>query len=213
MEIKHVTTSFAWTTKLVYSRIQCLWTTNTLLDNKHDEQRSLCAPRIATYLDPLRTTGSSYVDRISSKTKVVAKVSCTIWVLILAHARQLFMKLKNFHNQVKEWTKQLCVAPTLPCDRAPIEPCWTLKKEKQLNVSRVRHFFVGQSTSMANVSMTWTSFGESRLQFIGITLSSNDPQTPTSRTPINGTPHSPKASVSNPNNSENPSSILVITPK
>jgi hypothetical protein len=28
----------------------------------------------------------------------------------------------------------------------------------------------------------------------------------TSRTLINGTPHSPKASVSNPNNSENPSS-------
>ncbi len=32
------------------------------------------------------------------------------------------------------------------------------------------------------------------------------PKPPTSRTPINGTPHSPKASVSNPSNSENPSS-------
>jgi hypothetical protein len=29
---------------------------------------------------------------------------------------------------------------------------------------------------------------------------------PTSNTPINGTPHSPKASVNNPSNSENPSS-------
>jgi hypothetical protein len=32
------------------------------------------------------------------------------------------------------------------------------------------------------------------------------PRPPTSRTPINGTPHSPKASVSNPSNSVNPSS-------
>jgi hypothetical protein len=32
------------------------------------------------------------------------------------------------------------------------------------------------------------------------------PRPPTSKTPINGTPHSPKASVSNPSNSENPSS-------
>jgi hypothetical protein len=32
------------------------------------------------------------------------------------------------------------------------------------------------------------------------------PRTPTSRTPTNGTPHSPKASVGNPSNSKNPSS-------
>jgi hypothetical protein len=32
------------------------------------------------------------------------------------------------------------------------------------------------------------------------------PKPPTSRTPINGIPHALKASVSNPNNSENPSS-------
>jgi hypothetical protein len=30
--------------------------------------------------------------------------------------------------------------------------------------------------------------------------------TPTSKTPTNGTPHSPRASVGNPSNSENPSS-------
>ncbi len=54
--------------------------------------------------------------------------------------------------------------------------------------------------------VTSTSSKKSRLQFTGTTLSSNDPRPPTSRTPTNGTPHSPKASVYNPNNSENPSS-------
>jgi hypothetical protein len=59
---------------------------------------------------------------------------------------------------------------------------------------------------MANVLVTQTSFGKSRLQFTITILSSNDPHTPTSRTPTNRTPHSPKASVNNPSNSENPSS-------
>jgi hypothetical protein len=54
--------------------------------------------------------------------------------------------------------------------------------------------------------MTSTSSKKSRLQFTGTTLSSNDPRPSTSKTPTNGTPHSPKASVYNPNNSENPSS-------
>jgi len=59
---------------------------------------------------------------------------------------------------------------------------------------------------MANVLVTQTYFGKSRLQFTITTLSSNDPQTPTSKIPTNGTPHSPKANVNNPSNSENPSS-------
>ncbi len=59
---------------------------------------------------------------------------------------------------------------------------------------------------MANVLVTQTSFGKSRMQFTITTLSSNDPQTPTSRTPTNGTPNSPKASVNNPSNFKNPSS-------
>jgi hypothetical protein len=42
-------------------------------------------------------------------------------------------------------------------------------------MARVRHFFLGQSTSTANVSMTLTSYEESALQFTRTTLSSNDP--------------------------------------
>ncbi len=64
----------------------------------------------------------------------------------------------------------------------------------------------GQSISMANVLVTQTYFGKSRLQFIITMLSSNDPQTPTSRIPTNGTPHSPKANVNNLSNFEYPSS-------
>jgi len=74
----------------IEGKIQNLWTTNTLFDKKHDEQRSLCAPGIANCLYPLRTTSLSYVDRISSTVDVVAKVSYTIWMLILSHAQQLF---------------------------------------------------------------------------------------------------------------------------
>jgi len=59
---------------------------------------------------------------------------------------------------------------------------------------------------MANVLVAQTYFGKSRLQFTITTLSSNDPHTPTSKIPTNGTPHSPKANVNNPSNSENPSS-------
>jgi hypothetical protein len=59
---------------------------------------------------------------------------------------------------------------------------------------------------MANVLVTQTYFGKLGLQFTITTISSNDPQTPTSRIPTNGTPHSPKADVNNPSNSENPSS-------
>jgi hypothetical protein len=59
---------------------------------------------------------------------------------------------------------------------------------------------------MANVLVTQTSSGKLGLQFTITTLSSNDPHTPTSRRPTNGTPHSPKASVSNLSNFENPSS-------
>jgi len=49
-----------------------------MLNKKHDEQRSLCAPGIATCLNPLRTIGLSFVDRISSTIDVATKVSCTI---------------------------------------------------------------------------------------------------------------------------------------
>jgi len=59
---------------------------------------------------------------------------------------------------------------------------------------------------MANVLVTQTSFRKSELQFTITILNSNDPHTPTSRTPTDGTPHSPKACVNNPSNFQNPSS-------
>ncbi len=59
---------------------------------------------------------------------------------------------------------------------------------------------------MANVLVTQTSSRKSKLQFTITILSSNDPHNPTSRTPTNGTPHSPKASVNNPSNYQSPSS-------
>jgi hypothetical protein len=55
-------------------------------------------------------------------------------------------------------------------------------------MARVRHFFLGQSTSTANVSMTLTSYEESALQFTRTTLAQMTPRPPTS------------------SNSENPSS-------
>jgi hypothetical protein len=83
----------AYNNNNIEGKLQNLWTTNTLLNKKHDEQMSLCAPGITTYLHPLRTTGLSSVDRISSTVDVAAKVSCTIWTLILSHAQQLLTQI------------------------------------------------------------------------------------------------------------------------